>query len=486
MPAYVAERLSDRVKNIFTINECARLVYAGYGTGIDAPGLHLSQPELNQVVHNVALGHGLAVQAVRAHGRAGTRVGPAENAVVCIPAIETPANVRAAEIATRELNAGYLTVMLEGKYTDAFLAYAGRNAPKYTAEDLRIISSPIDFVGLNVYMPDHYVVAADNPSGFSLMPFPATYPHMNSTWLRIGPEAMYWAPRHVAKLWNVKSIYISENGTSAKDEPAPDGNIYDVDRIMYLRELFDAAAARDIGRRAGAWLFPVEPDGQFRMVGRPGKALRALPGRLQDTAADPETLGVVLSRDYPAKHGGLVRIVGQSAFVCAPKNEILKWLQADATCPVPSQKYFAFPVGQISLQVSPSRPQQKGRCARHERWDGMRWTRMRCKTSSADADGEVVWSRHPDAGVRSAAFLRTTVANKPGTPGRARRNPLKPFACGNAGMSRWTCGDYARVVCFIPREAAGALGARHSPRPYGRENSCIPRAHRAARRRGCV
>ena len=95
------------------------------------------QPELNQVLHNVALGHGLAVQAVRAHGRAGTRVGPAENIVVCIPAIETPANIRAAEIATRELNAGYLTVMLEGKYTDGFLAYAGKNAPKYTAEDLR-------------------------------------------------------------------------------------------------------------------------------------------------------------------------------------------------------------------------------------------------------------------------------------------------------------------------------------------------------------
>jgi beta-glucosidase len=232
---YVAERLSDRVKHIFTINECARLVYAGYGTGIDAPGLHLSPAELNQVVHHVALGHGLAVQAVRAHGRAGTRVGPAENAVVCIPAIETPANVRAAEIATRELNAGYLTVMLEGKYTDAFLAYAGKNAPKYTAEDLNVISSPIDFVGLNVYMPNHYVVAADNESGFALMPLPATFPHMDSTWLKIGPEAMYWAPRHVAKLWNVKSIYISENGTSAADQPVKDGNVYDVDRIMFLR-----------------------------------------------------------------------------------------------------------------------------------------------------------------------------------------------------------------------------------------------------------
>jgi beta-glucosidase len=232
---YVAERLSDRVKRIFTINESLRFVYSGYGIGPDAPGLRLPQPELNQVLHNVALGQGLAVQAVRARGRAGTRVGPAENIVVCIPAIETPANIRAAEIATRELNAGYLTVMFEGKYTDGFLAYAGKNAPKHTAEDLRIISSPVDFVGLNVYTPNHYVVAADDEPGFALMPFPAAFPRMDSTWLKIGPEAMYWAPRHVAKLWGVKSIYITENGTSAKDEPAADGNVYDVDRIMYLR-----------------------------------------------------------------------------------------------------------------------------------------------------------------------------------------------------------------------------------------------------------
>ena len=232
---YVAERLSDRVRHFFTINESLRFVYMGYGAGPDAPGLGLSAPELNQVLHNVALGHGLAVQAIRAHGRPETKVGPAENIVVCIPAIETPANIRAAEIATRELNAGYLTVMLEGKYTDGFLAYAGKNAPKYTLDELRIISSPVDFVGLNVYTPNHYVVAADNPAGFALMPFPAAFPRMDSTWLKIGPEAMYWAPRHVAKLWGVKSIYITENGTSAKDDPAADGNVYDLDRIMYLR-----------------------------------------------------------------------------------------------------------------------------------------------------------------------------------------------------------------------------------------------------------
>jgi beta-glucosidase len=232
---HVAGRLSDRVTNFFTINECSRLVHLGHGIGADAPGLKLPPSGLNQVRHHVALGHGLAVQAIRAHGRAGTKVGPAENAVSCIPAIETTANIRAAETATRELNAGYLTVMMEGKYADGYLAQAGTDAPKFTAEDLRIISSPIDFVGLNVYTPDHYVVAADNARGFTLAPFPGSFPHMKAPWLRPGPEAIYWVPRHVARLWNVKSIYITENGTSGSDQPAADGTIYDVDRIMYLR-----------------------------------------------------------------------------------------------------------------------------------------------------------------------------------------------------------------------------------------------------------
>jgi beta-glucosidase/6-phospho-beta-glucosidase/beta-galactosidase len=58
---------------------------------------------------------------------------------------------------------------------------------------------------------------------------------MKSDWLKIGPEAMYRAPRQVAKLWNVKSIYITENGASASDQPALDGTVYDLDRIIFLR-----------------------------------------------------------------------------------------------------------------------------------------------------------------------------------------------------------------------------------------------------------
>jgi len=232
---HVAGRLTDRVKNIFTLNEAGRFLTFGYGWGIDAPGLKLPAAELNQARHHVVLGHGLAVQAIRAHGRKGTKVGPAENISACVPAFDTPENVRAAEIATRELNAGLLGVMLEGKYTDGFLEYAGKDAPKFTADELKIIGSKNDFVGLNIYAPQYYIAASDKAPGWSVLPFPASFPHMNSEWLRIGPETIYWAPRLAAKVWNIETIYISENGTSSEDKVHADGKVYDLDRIMFLR-----------------------------------------------------------------------------------------------------------------------------------------------------------------------------------------------------------------------------------------------------------
>jgi beta-glucosidase len=46
---------------------------------------------------------------------------------------------------------------------------------------------------------------------------------------------MYWAPRFLQSIWNVKEIYITENGCGANDEVAADGTVSDSDRVMYLR-----------------------------------------------------------------------------------------------------------------------------------------------------------------------------------------------------------------------------------------------------------
>ena len=231
---YVAKRLTDRVKHIFTINEFGAFVELGYRTGIHAPGLQLPPARFNQTRHHAVLGHGLAVQAIRANAAPGTKVGVAENMTICVPVIESKEHIEAAVRATRELNAQYMTVILEGKYTDAYLSAAGADAPKFTAEDLKTIASPLDFVGLNIYTPT-YVRADSNRLGFSSVPHPPSYPHMASPWLFIGPEALYWGSRHLSDIWKVQDIYITENGCSSSDIPAADGKVYDTDRVMYLR-----------------------------------------------------------------------------------------------------------------------------------------------------------------------------------------------------------------------------------------------------------
>ncbi len=231
---YVAEHLSDRVNHFFTINEFGAFVELGYRVGVHAPGVKLPPGRFNQTRHNCVLGHGLAVQAIRAKGKAGTKVGLAENMTICAPVIETDAHIKAAEEATRQVNAQYMTVIQEGKYTDLYLKNAGADAPKFTDAELKAISSPLDFVGINIYTPI-YVRADGSPQGFAVVPHPKSFPRMASPWLFVGPEALYWGPRHVAKIWNVKEIYITENGCSSSDIPAADGLVYDTDRVMYLR-----------------------------------------------------------------------------------------------------------------------------------------------------------------------------------------------------------------------------------------------------------
>src|SRR5258708_5036505 len=59
---------------------------------------------------------------------------------------------------------------------------------------------------------------------------------------------------------------------------------------------------------------------------------------------------------------------------------------------------------------------------------------------------------------------QATVSNKPGHRGE-REVSRKTIARGMPGDFRCDRGDYARVLFYFAREAAGALSARHSLRP---------------------
>ncbi|MGH9560486.1 MAG: GH1 family beta-glucosidase, partial [Terracidiphilus sp.] len=230
---YVARQLSDRVRHFITANEFSSYADLGYKTGQHAPGLMLPPAELNQVRHHALLAHGFGLQAVRANAP-NAQVGIADNPRVFVPVVENRANFEAAHRATREENAPFLTAILEGAYTEHYLESEGANAPHIEPGDMKAIGGPLDFVGLNVYTPE-YVRAEDSPRGYFIEPFPSSYPHMESAWIRLSPECTYWTVRNVCEIWNPKAVYITENGCSAADVVTPEGRIEDIDRVMYLR-----------------------------------------------------------------------------------------------------------------------------------------------------------------------------------------------------------------------------------------------------------
>ncbi len=232
--AFVTRRLGDRVHHFMTTNEFICFTDSGYRNGTFAPGLKLAAGAVNQVRHHGILAHGLAVEAIRAGTPSGTQVGMAENAVVYVPVLETAEHIEAAHKATRDGNAPFLTTVMEGKYPDSYLEQEGANAPKAEPGDMKSIGSPLDFVGLNVYVP-LYVRADGSAKGYSVEPMPASYPHMYSPWINFGPECIYWGVRNVSEIWKPKALYITENGTSSDDVLTSAGRVDDVDRVMYLR-----------------------------------------------------------------------------------------------------------------------------------------------------------------------------------------------------------------------------------------------------------
>ena len=133
---YVAEKLSDRVKYFFTMNEFSSFVDLGHKSGIHAPGLKLAPGPLNQIRYHAVLAHGYAVQALRAKAKQAVKIGVAENLQSAIPAIAVEPHIQASAKATRLLNASYLTVIMEGHYPEEFLQEQGADAPAFHGRGL--------------------------------------------------------------------------------------------------------------------------------------------------------------------------------------------------------------------------------------------------------------------------------------------------------------------------------------------------------------
>jgi beta-glucosidase len=231
----VVKRLGDRVKNWMTHNEMPCFIGKGYQDGKHAPGLAVSRKDLNTAYHNAFLAHGTAVRIVREFARKDAEVGLVNNPFVPVPLMETPEYAIAAEKAFISIN-GYINdPIFKGAYAPWWLEEQGADAPVIKSGDMQLISSPTDFIGINVYT-GFFVEPAADAKGFRGLPFPSGYPKLDLNWLKPVPQALYWACRYYRDGYGMRKSYISETGCACADVRNEQGRILDLDRVQWMRD----------------------------------------------------------------------------------------------------------------------------------------------------------------------------------------------------------------------------------------------------------
>lgn len=245
----VAERLGDRVAGWMTLNEPWCAAFMGYGSGRHAPGV-TSPTAAVAAVHHLLLGHGLALERIRAASAA--PAGLTLNLFPVHAATQSEADAEAVRRVDGLQNRVFLDPVLRGGYpTDVLEDLTPYGLPELIHDgDAGIIGAPIDLLGVNYYRA--LLVAA--PSG--------PYDGGPTEW--IGTEGVQFLSSGQPRTemgWEVQPagltellvdlhreypdlpLYVTENGAAYPDEVTPSGTVVDHDRIAFLDGHLRAALA---------------------------------------------------------------------------------------------------------------------------------------------------------------------------------------------------------------------------------------------------
>ncbi len=244
--AVIADKFSDRIQNWWTHNEPPCFLGLGHKDGAHAPGLKLDWPEFFTATKHALMAHGKAVEVLRSQAKTTPRIGYVPISHIGIPLDESPANIQAAKDFTFGIpnkSRGfwfarlYLDPVVLGEWPEECVKVFTDKGPTVTAEDLKLMSQPIDFLGLNFYSAP--IIKADgkgNPEVVKAVPGEAR----TGFYWPVTPEGLYWTVRFHQERYKLPMM-IAENGLSSLDWVSEDGAVHDPQRIdftsRYLRSL---------------------------------------------------------------------------------------------------------------------------------------------------------------------------------------------------------------------------------------------------------
>ena len=222
----VVKKLSDRVKYWFTFNEPQMFIMMGYVTGSSAPYKHQVFSFRKHHLRNMLLAHGKAVKMIRENAKTKPMIGIAMAASTYIPLSEDKKDIDEARQMSFESTVGEGS---NGLYMDPIvLGKASKMLQKYlSAEDLKIISEPLDFVGVNVYQPSNGMGDKRYKKEYEK----EEHKHTMLGWVVDG-RCLYWTVRFYHERYGLP-VLVSENGM-ADDLKVKDGKVNDEERSAFL------------------------------------------------------------------------------------------------------------------------------------------------------------------------------------------------------------------------------------------------------------
>ena len=231
------QNFGDRVKMWTTLNEPWVSAFLGYGNAYHAPGKKDAKGAII-AAHNFLLGHGLAVCAYRGAGLQG-QIGITLNLGPFHPATEKAEDKIATKRNDGFINRWFLDAVFKGQYPQDLWDWYHQKGWTFpiNLEDMQVISSPIDFLGVNYYTRG--VIAAEpNDPFLGAKNLPGIGERTEMDW-EIYPTGLYELLIRLQKEY-AKPLYVTENGAAFEDK-LKDGKVNDKKRVEYLKAHFKQA-----------------------------------------------------------------------------------------------------------------------------------------------------------------------------------------------------------------------------------------------------
>ena len=261
--AIVADALRGQATRWATLNEPWCSAFLGYGSGVHAPGRRAPAAAIS-AAHHLLLAHGLATAAIRAADH-GSQIGIALNVTNARTASPDPGEhlLDAVRRVDGLFNRLFLDPLLRGSYPSDVEADLQPIARLPVQDgDLRIIASPLDWLGVNYYSDRTFIQNAAAPADLGgafpgvtrLVDAPVSQP--TDTGWPVTPRGLGDLLIRLRDSYDaLPPVLVTENGAAYDDPPAADGSINDERRIAYLD-----AHIREVQRAIAAG---VEVDGYF-------------------------------------------------------------------------------------------------------------------------------------------------------------------------------------------------------------------------------